>query len=324
MTTLVADAGGTYVRFALSQNGTDLSEPQKFKVADFPRFNDAVLHYLFTQRVEADAITAFYCAYSTRNGWDFAGGAADLPVVLERATFHIVNDFEANSYGLLDAGQDDVVQFVRENAPISHAPRAGASRASLAVIGAGTGLGLAYIIDTPHGPHVQPTHGGHMLPAILTEQHLALFGAMQSFKKTPSIPIYEDIISGAGIFHVYDILAKSAHVDMEYADTYDLIARGRNDPIVQQTLKIFHEMLGAFAHQVVAFGYSYAGLYLTGGVIDRLMAHNLFDVNTFYQSLLQDNVAVVKNDVENMPIYWIKDEFISLRGLLKLSQMSQK
>lgn len=38
MTILLCDAGGTHARFALSQDGKTLSEPQKLKISDYPNF----------------------------------------------------------------------------------------------------------------------------------------------------------------------------------------------------------------------------------------------------------------------------------------------
>ena len=70
-------------------------------------------------------------------------------------------------------------------------------------------------------------------------------------------------------------LTMKKHIPAEYTDTNDMIARGRNDPMAQYVLKLFHEVLGIFVHQTTAFGFAYDGLYLTGGIIDRLVGHNL-------------------------------------------------
>lgn len=310
MTILVADAGGTHIRFAYAREGGELSEPQKYKVADFPTLDDAIIHFLFSARVETDDITCFYYSYGGKNPWDAKGVAHTLP----QARLRVINDFEANAYGIIGARVDDVICLAGDAA----LPRS--ARPSRAVIGSGTGVGLAYIISSPQGDIVQPTHGAHMLPATLSDNHRALFAAVQRFKKTPSATIYEDLLSGPSILNLYKVLCAQAHVDVEYGDTHDLIARGRHDPMAQQTLKIYHEILGIFAHQVLAFGHSYGGLYLTGGITDRLMALNLFDRETFLANLYQDNVPIVKNDVAATPVYWVKDEYISLRGLLAIAR----
>lgn len=310
MTILLADAGGTHIRFSVSVNGRDLAEPQKLKVADYPRLEDAIEHYLFSQRIEADDIKSFYYAYGGRNAWSTAG----LKTCLPNAAVRVVNDFEANSYGVIAGAGDEFHTLVPGSG------QAASIDSSRAVIGSGTGLGLAYIVSSRHGNIVQRTHGGHMLPVTVSEEHRAVFAAVQALKTTPTAPIYEDVLGGPGLFNVYGVLARQAHLDKEYRDTNDMIARGHNDPVAKQALRLYHEILGVFAHQVLAFGHSYRGLYLTGGVTDRLVGHNQFDTATFCKFLYQENVSIVRQDVAATPIFWIKDEFISLKGLLCLAQ----
>ncbi len=308
MTILVADAGGTHIRFAVSHDGRNLSEPQKFRVSEFPSLKDAVTHYLFRQRIEFDDIRQFAYALAGRNPW----GKEQAGDVFPTATTTLINDFEANAYGLIDAGAEDVVCLTGERT--SQAPQ-GSSRA---IIGSGTGVGIAYIIPVGAGHHVQRTHGAHMLPALIRPEHRTILDNIRAFKPTTNAPIYEDLLAGYGIFDIYRALASGGHVDVDYKDTNDMIARGGHDPFVQQTLKLYHGTLGVFAHQVLAFGYAYDGLYLTGGITDRLIGAGLFDLETFLAELNQDMAPSVMHDVAATPVYWVKDEFISLRGLLRL------
>lgn len=305
MTILVVDVGGTYMRLALSDDGQNfINDPQKIRTDIFGGVTDALLSFVQQQKYNPNQITHILIAKSGRNNWDIS--KEQILTLFPNSKLSLINDFAANALGLVNANLGDLLHIGGQKmTPDTHYP--------MAVIGSGTGLGLAYISTTRH---IQCTHGGHMLPTFTTKEQFELFGELQKFKTTKTIPIYEDALSGNGILNIYKILSARHHLDCEYTDTHHFLATGRNNPLVQQSLKFYHEILGLFAHQALAFGYSYGALYLTGGITDRIMTHDLFDKETFFENLYQNNVPVVLNDVKSTPVFWVKDEFISLKGLL--------
>lgn len=308
MTKCVVDIGGTYIRLALSHDGRTFDhDPQKIKVDQFSSVEEALIYFMRQEQCDPLSVTDILIAKSGRNNWLVEQESI-------RGTFAVskiikVNDFAANAMGLINIDQNELVHLGGTKiVPDDAFPTA--------VIGSGTGLGLAYISSSKH---VQRTHGGHMLPALVSPEQRTLFKELQTFKNDGTAPIYEDVLSGNGILNVYKILCSRPHLDCEYTDTNHLIDQGRNDPLVRQALKYYHEILGLFAHQVLAFGYSYGALYLTGGVTDRLIGNDMFDKDIFFKSLYQNNVPVVLHDVKATPVFWVKDEFISLKGLLRES-----
>lgn len=308
MTILVVDIGGTYIRLALSNDGQNfIADPQKIKTEQFVDISDALISFVKQNQYQPEQISHILIAKSGRNNWKIS--KEDIVQSFPFCHFSLINDFAANALGLAHVNHNDLHHLggVKKTPDINY---------PMAVIGSGTGLGLAYI--SPQKT-IQRTHGGHILPALTSKEHFELFAELQNLKAIKTIPIYEDALSGNGILNIYKILSGRHHLDCEYTDTHDLLASGRNNPIVEQGLKLYHEILGIFAHQVLAFGYSYGGLYLTGGITDRIMTHDLFDKETFFENLYQNNVPCVLNDVKSTPIFWVKDEFISLKGLLKES-----
>lgn len=308
MAKCVVDIGGTYIRLAVSHDDQKFArDPQKIKADKFQSVEDALIYFIRQEQCDPLTVSDILIAKSGRNNWliDQEAIRKFFPV----AKILKVNDFAANALGLISVEDKDLVHLGgTKKHPDESLPQA--------VIGSGTGLGLAYIAPEKI---VHRTHGGHMLPALVTQEQIELFQELQAYKDKPTAPIYEDALSGGGILNIYKILARRRHLDSEYHDTHHLLESGRNDPVVQQALKYYHEILGLFAHQVLAFGYSYGALYLTGGITDRLIGYNLFDAETFLGTLYQDNVSVVLRDVKSTPIFWVKDEFISLRGLLRES-----
>ncbi len=309
MTFLLCDAGGTHARFAFSKNEQEIEEPQKIRIHDFPDFESITTHFLNSQKASPLEIKEFRLSLGDRNKWNIS--LEDVKKCLPNAIFKKVNDFEANAIGIAYAKDD---QFVQLNMPSGQASKG----ASKAVMGVGTGLGHAYIIQTNNGPHIQRSHGAHMVPVVLNQDQAALYQNLQKFKRDKTCAIYEDLLSGLGLWNMYQLACEAAHTHTEYTDTNDMINRGRNDPLVQQILKTFHENLGLYAHQLTAFGFSYAGVYLTGGIIDRLVGNNLWDQISFDRNFKQKNVPIVCHDVGATPLYWVKDEYIALSGLMRI------
>ncbi len=309
MTILLCDIGGTHIRFALGQLQGTMSAPDKLLVDRHHSLEDAIARYLAAQSIDAVGISHFYLGYSHRNDWQHDEKAIRL--ILPNAKFFEVNDFEANAYGILTAPDEDFE--ILHAGSGEHVP--GAAKV---VLGVGTGLGLAYIHGYGATARVHKTHGGHMMPAILKDEHLAIFRGLQ--REDIATPIYEDVLSGRGLYNLYRFLCHSNHLDTEYHDTAGLLLSGRDNPLVQQALKIFHELLGVFAHHAVAFSYGYGGIYLTGGIIDRLVQAGLFDTQAFLEALRRPGVPVLNQHLAATPLRWVRDEFVSLRGLLNLAR----
>lgn len=306
MSILLCDVGGTHIRFSLNEKGK--ISPQKLRVDAHQSLAEAISVFLRKAPVQPESIKAFYLAFSNRNEWNTHPD--EIRQVLPKAVIRQVNDFEANAHGVMVADSTDFTLLNKPQGPV-------VEHSSKSVIGVGTGLGLAYICGGKGKKFIQRTHGGHMLPAF-ERTHEDLYSYLTQGK--PNVLIYEDALSGKGLFEIYKFLSARAHLDTEYLNAESLMANGKDNPIFQQALNIFHDLLGLFAHQAVAFGYSYGGVYLTGGVIDRLMLAGLFNATKFMEGFAQKNVSIVYKDVMATPVYWIRDEFVSLKGLLYLAQ----
>lgn len=319
---ILCDMGGTHVRFAHIDKSrfaridekSEILNPQKPKIADYPSFDAALDDYLKGVGINRAEVSELRMALGNRNPWSHL--AEQTRTLCPQCRYSEINDFAANANGIALFPQSPLRVLrpgetgeEREQIP-PHATRV--------VIGPGTGTGLAYILNTPHGPYVQCTHGAHIAPAFLSTEHSELFSAVHTRRALSGQMIYEDILSGPGLWALYtEILDRETGIKSPiYADTYDLILRGKNDEIVQQSIRIFLEIFGSFAAQSVAYGYGYGGVYLTGGVTDVLMSAGSFDLRHFLKFYDLDYVPIVKADVAATPIYWVDDPFIALKGLL--------
>jgi glucokinase len=309
MTKILCDIGGTHIRFTHSLASDEMLPPRKQKVSDYTNLVESLRSYIGIESIDPMAITHFYFAFSNRNSW--ITDAGHIRAILPLAHILQVNDFEANAHGIATAAPQSFEMMYQG---VGIPP----PQSNKVVLGVGTGLGLAYI--TPAN-HILRTHGGHMLPPMMSDEHCALFQFIAQKKEGQSAPIYEDIISGNGLYNTYLYLCQQSHFDAEFRSIESIMVNGLDHPVVRQALNIFHEMLGYFIHHAVAFGYAYGGVYLTGGMIDKLRMADKLDIKTILKTFHQNNVPIVVRDVESTKLYWVNDEFISLTGLQILSRL---
>jgi glucokinase len=314
MSCLLCDIGGTHIRFGLSRDGTGIDHIAKLKVAQFSSFTAAVQSYLSAQNETAcDKMVLSMAAQFHDGAYRFANDnawviePAHVTQDLNLNDLIILNDFEANARGIATITDDEILCLHTGQGILDKTARR-------MVIGVGTGLGLAYI--NPDNS-IQPSFGGHMVAVTPTPEDRALFEFIHADENPPRAWIYEDVLSGRGLYNVYRFLCAQNHLDVAYGDTAQMLKHA-DQLLVIQTLKIFARFLGLFAHQAAMFGHGFAGVYLTGGILDRLVPYDYFDVTAFRGGLVHANVAVVRDACENLPIAWVKDEFISLKGLVGL------
>src|SRR5262249_37448994 len=155
---LLGDIGATNVRFALLSHRV-LGPIKWFTVADFPRFTDVVTAFLdchYRQVPVHEALLAVAgpidndrCVL-TNSAWTI--DASELCAAFIFSKVHIFNDFEATALSLpLHTAAD--LYPVGGGEPALGAP--------MAVLGPGTGLGVACFIPGSQSPIVVASEGGH-------------------------------------------------------------------------------------------------------------------------------------------------------------------
>ena len=63
-------------------------------------------------------------------------------------------------------------------------------------------------------------------------------------------------------------------------------------------------------------GHAYGGLYLTGGVLERLIEKSLFDIEHFKDFFHLDIVDGVKRPLHDTPIHYVAYSYPALKGLM--------
>lgn len=314
MVTVLADVGGTHARFAILENG-GIKKTEKFEASRFRNLEDALAHYCGLAQEKVGGVL-----YLATAAWPYADGTWRFSrpgrwTITEKSIkeagwklAHIGNDFAASALGAVraDAGILRIVQKAGAN-PIP--------QQVCAVLGSGTGLGLAYV----DGCTPRATYGGHMNIPCRTEEHQNIVARAQGFRGSDRTVSAEDILSGPGLSLLHQAVCAERGGNAEHKTTEDLLKSG-DEMFLTDTLRLYHEMIGFFSHQAVLYGQAYKALYLDGGIIHRLSDAGLFDSASFLKFFIGDPIELIRKQLQAMPVYIVNDPFIALRGLAEMAR----
>jgi glucokinase len=195
----------------------------------------------------------------------------DLQAYLGIQRVCLINDLEATSYGMLHLDEDE---FVALN------PNGQKVKGNRAVIAAGTGLGESMLFYDGRVYHPIGTEGGHSDFAPLSVQQDTLLQWLRH--RYPEHVSYERILSGVGIYSIYQFLSQSG----SYPETSEMyqIAEGEdpsarvsecalkeNDPLSIETLRLFSQIYGAEAGNLALKTLSIGGVYIGGGIAPKIL-----------------------------------------------------
>ncbi|QSZ41931.1 glucokinase [Sulfurimonas aquatica] len=206
---------------------------------------------------------------TTNLPWDIK--TLELQNHLKTQNVNLLNDVEATAYGMLYLKDDEFVDLNPEGSVVN---------ANRCVIAAGTGLGEAILYFNGNKYHPIGSEGGHTDFAPLTEQQDELLKWLRNHY--PKHVSYERILSGAGIFALYEFLLESGYAPQpakmlnieEGRDKSAMIsecALEDNDPLCVETLLLFSEIYGAEAGNLALKSMSLGGVYIGGGIAPKIL-----------------------------------------------------
>ena len=271
---LVADIGGTNARFAFTQAGQEcppLLAQHRVATTDFATLKDALLDYLgrHPQQRPARAVLAVASAVTgdaikiTNNPWAFSisqlGREIGMPV-------EVINDFTAMA-SVLPVLKVDDLQAVGTAQPSN---RAQATSRCYAVVGPGTGLGVGGVIVQGGRAVVIQSEGGHVGFAPGNAYELELLKALLT--RYPRVSA-ERLISGSGLGNLLQaVAAVEGQATLELTPA-QITETATADPhgLCARTLRVFAELLGSFAGDVALALGAWDGVFLPGGVTQKLL-----------------------------------------------------
>lgn len=275
---LVADVGGTNARFAwLEARGAPVSHVAILPVQDHAGPAAAARSYLARLRLQLGEAMAAPRAMAlavatavagdrvelTNGHWSFS--RAQLQTELGLATLLVLNDFEALALSLprLQAAQRRFWPDLEAAATLSPG-------SAMAVIGPGTGLGVAGVLRLPQAWVALAGEGGHatLAAANAFESELLAY-VRRDFAHVSA----ERLLSGIGLPVLHGaVAAVRGQSATELLTAAQIVERGLTGrcEICLQTLDAFCALLGGFAGNVALTLGARAGVYIGGGIVPRL------------------------------------------------------
>lgn len=264
---LVADIGGTNARLGLvTSEGNEVFGIERLSNKDYPNLLDVVHNYLSKAQCIVSPKKACFAVASpvvgdrinfTNNSWSFS--IQELKVELGLESLRVINDFEAIALSIPYLGTAEVFT-IGQGIALPHQ--------TIAVLGPGTGLGMAALVPSRPKPLPVATEGGHacFAPQDEIESYIAsLIKARQGFCSN------EDMLSGNGLVAIYEGLCSWHHIKPKYSLAAEITdhAISGTDALCQETLERFCAVLGSvagdFALQMGAKG----GVFIAGGIVPR-------------------------------------------------------
>jgi glucokinase len=254
----------------------------------------------------------------TNAPWDIDGNALERELGIP---VHLVNDFTALSCGVL---QLDLAN-PRQVTPLPHGdgslPVADPVGLAL-VVGAGTGLGVGFVVRSPAGARAFPSEGGHIGLPVFDEDTLALWRHLQA--GLPGPPGAEMAVSGQGLGNIFQFLldtrrepctpAASAILALPVADQPAAIsAQAALDPACGHAMAMFVAMYARVCAELCAVLLPTGGLFLAGGIASKNTRHFL-EGGRFMARFEQNYRGHLDQITRATPVYLVQDYDISLYG----------
>ncbi|HXY68229.1 MAG TPA: glucokinase [Gemmatimonadales bacterium] len=183
----------------------------------------------------------------------------------------IINDFEAVGYGVGLLGPGDLVPL-QAGVPTPHG--------TIALIGAGTGLGQGFLVWDGDAYRVHSSEGGHVAFAA---RDAIEWGLRNTLVDEFGHVSYERILSGAGLARVYQYLATTGFAaeqpavrrEMEGEDPAAVVTRhalAKDDALSVKALDVFASVYGEQAGSLALTVLATGGVYVAGGIAPRIVA----------------------------------------------------
>lgn len=281
MKVLAGDIGGTHARLALVEVDGGRASLLHARVVDsrsvtgLPMLVDGFRKAVALEGVDracfAVAATPVGGAWQAPNlPWRISPESLPDEIGIPGAT--VINDFVAVGHALplLTAAELATLQPGAPAAPDPHG--------TLALIGAGTGLGMAFLTWDGDRYQVEHSEGGHADFAPRDPVECELLEFLRARHGRVSL---ERVLSGSGLAALYDFAVhRGEHAElpgtrarMQQEDPAAVVTRhalAGDDPLCGQALELFLSAFGAAAGNLALTVLATGGVYLGGGIAPRL------------------------------------------------------
>ncbi|MBY0379854.1 MAG: glucokinase, partial [Burkholderiales bacterium] len=297
---LIADIGGTNARFSIETAQFTYEYTLVLACKDYADLSDAIANYLNTVgfsgviknaaiALPAPEVQDMY--YMANSPWQaFSANQARINSGFDNLLF--LNDFHDLALAVPFIDKKNLIKVGGLSEPDETKP--------IAIIGPGTGLGIASLIKSPNGDYITvPSEGSRSSFSPVNEEEIDIWKFVH---RRFSHVSFERLVSGSGLQLIYEALHNINRKSIEQIPApAKIVENGINsqDWICKQTVDIFCRLFGTvvsnFAVSINAFG----GIYIGGGIIPKMLD---YFVKSEFRSRFEDK-GRYRPYLVNLPIY---------------------
>ena len=275
---LAGDVGGTKVDLGLYEFTNGKLKPTRdkvYKAKDYPGLEVIVKEFLGADKVTA---ACFGVPGPVRDGrlrltnlpWTL--DSRELSAGLDIQHVFLINDLEANGYGVAELAPDQIYTLSEGDA---------SQIGNRALIAAGTGLGEGLLIWNGRSHIPYPSEGGHTDYAPRNEDEIDLLRFLK--EKYNGRVSFERVVAGMGLTSIYEFLREVRGMEepawlakkiVDVGDPNAVItemALSAKSEICEKALDMFVSAYGAESGNLALKVLSVGGLYVGGGIAPRIL-----------------------------------------------------
>ena len=274
---LAGDVGGTKVNLALYDfidGNLKHARDKQYPAKEYSGLEEIVKEFIVSEKVTA---ACFGVPGPVRDGrlrltnlpWTL--DSRELAAHLKIDYVFLINDLQANGYGIAELGADQIYTLSEGDAR---------QIGNRALISAGTGLGEAFMIWDGRDYVPYPSEGGHSDYAPRNEDEIDLLRFLK--QKYNGRISTERVVSGQGLTNCYEFLREVRGIEEPASLAERLAAEDPNavitemalaakSEICEKTMDMFVSAYGAEAGNLALKILSVGGLYVGGGIAPRIL-----------------------------------------------------
>jgi len=315
MELIAGDIGGTKCRLAWvageETGARQLRFEREYPSAAFATADDLIRQFMADARLLV-APTSLLLAlpgpmqvqHVALTNLDWVLDAADMQATLGIPSVRFINDFQAAAAGVATLTAADVVALNPQPVELDGVR---------VLTGAGTGLGLAFLLTDARGRTRNfASEGGHIdfAPANAMQARL-----LERLRAEHGHVSWERVVSGLAMNDLYRFCCAEHNIALPDApvDGATLVARAEaGDSVAVAALDLFVDLYGAWVGNVALLFQPRGGLYVAGGVAIHLQARML---SPRFMAAATDK-GRMRGVVERTPIYLITNHRLGVQGAI--------
>ncbi len=307
MNIIAADVGGTKTRLVIADADApdDVLYEARYSSGDFDSFEPLLQTFIKDSGCDNSQLAVLSLAFPgvvneadaklTNLPWTISKKVLQDEFGVEQ--IHFMNDFQASALGTVHLKPEDLISLNRG---------VHKNDATRVAVGAGTGLGVSWMLNDGADTRAWSTEGGHVDFAPVDEQQIEL---LKFLIRRHGHVSYERLLSGDGLVALYEFC--SGNECAEDAAWVHAEAEADNEA-ASRAMSLFVRIYGAFIGNMALLFKPQGGIYITGGIAAKIISWMKSD--DFISAYL--NKGRMRALAEQTSVYLVINERVGVIGAI--------